>query len=316
MKRISPNIITLSLILGTPVFAIDWTGPGNNFNNSSNWAGSTPGPGDTARFLDAGHPGGVDVVKVVNVTNDLTIGTLAFVSTVDWRIVTGSDTLTVENSIVSSSPAGGELRGNFVAGDPSGLLLDADRGRLGFNGGSLTGAGSLDITGGGSVRAGGNFTVSGFSEVDIAAGGELRVARGGRIAVDIEITGQLFIVGTNSEPAVLDDVTGTGDWVFNIVGDAQDIAMVDVGVLDIGSLDLDIRNSPSSASPSHPVILATYDSWNGNEFASVSGLGPGQRLVYDFMGTNTIAIVPEAIGVFPVLLGFFPVMFLRKRRMR
>lgn len=314
------GISLFSVLAAQQSFGVDWdggpSGTGIDFNLPANWDGDVfPGSTGTARFTDVGHDGspGFDVSSL---SSSITVGSLDFNSTKNWRIQSGSANVLTVESVISNSGSGRiDLNGSFSSPGDLDIVIGFGSRRIRLQNGSLVGSGNLSITGG-QLDLDSSFSINGYSQTSILSGAVVvRVGADIGGIVDIQSTADLRFIGNTSAVSTVSGVSGSGDWVFDLAANSDVAsAFVDVtGTADIGSLTLDLRNNPSTGD----MVLASYGTLTGGQFANVIGLGPGQSINYNY-GPNgdQIALVPEVSLASPLLAAFLPLFALRRRNRR
>jgi len=157
--------------------------------------------------------------------------------------------------------------------------------------GSGTGAGAVAVTGG---TLGGTGTIGG----SVAVNSGVSLAPGSSIGT-LSVGGNVVINGT-----LKIELSGTG------TGSTDLLAVT--GALDISNATVDFNELVAVDDAAY--VFATYGSLNGPQFASVLNKPTGYDIVYNYGGSNQIALViPEPASLSLLGLGGL-LMMLRRRR--
>jgi hypothetical protein len=208
----------------------------------------------------------------------------------------GAGTLTVAGSVAlngaSSASAANINSGTLTLGASGSLAATQINIALGA---SLDGSA---VTGGLTLASG--QTLSGNGGVT----GALTVASGGTLAAGNSIGTLGFANGLNHNGTMNVELDGAN------LADLYNVT----GLLAIGA-NSTVNFSILEALTGNAYVFATYTTWNGTQFGTVSGAPSGWTIDYNYQGTNSFALVavPEpgaiALGLFGSAL-----LFARRRR--
>jgi hypothetical protein len=194
---------------------------------------------------------------------------------------------------------------------------------LDLNGATLSGTNKvLEFTGAGQTTMSNSTIESSFLYVGISHEGII-IDGNNAIATTLILNDASLEFSSPSDKlsvtgSLLTTVPGGADWVFDLANTDSDHVYIDAATItSLDSTNLNVSNIEWSVNDFNPVILAEYESLgSGTEFASVTGLLPGQRISYNYRGLNQIAIVPEPSLALPILAGFLPLFGFRRRSRR